>query len=554
MPTRVLCCAALLPVALSAQALTFAEGVPGSLAVVTVAEAFPNGVARTVLHGVELLPIEITGRTLGQEHDPGRARRVERHGIARVELPGGGRVFRYRRGAGQAWGFLHVDATGAARVVLERPGTGAALADPFADRIAVDADGMHAAVALVAGGLVLVRLDGGTFASTARADRLVQPGALLEEQSVLVGAGTVYFQDENHRLWRCAVADGNTPVDITPPPVPNGELEDQMALARDGSVLVFLYGPDDLQRLWRAGPTGTASVLPPPPDDYEDPGYLPEGAGEPALLLADDGSRLLYVDSDPRDELWLLDLAGVLPPLQITADHHFQPYIGGHILPRFHGPRLAVAIGDVAAMDWFAVDLANGGSVANLTNTGTPLPPFASGVLDPADGLTAGGTLLVTDRQPAGLTLRRVDPLAGGLATLEHGLLGPAVPGAALAGAGAADVLVRTTAGERLYAGTTGALFAPLPPGLALTPPVHGHGFAATWLHLANGWGSVCLYRHDGSLATGPFEQGVTQLTATAAGGLVVVGNPVRYFAPGVSLVLNRPAAAVRLCLSGAGG
>jgi hypothetical protein len=31
----------------------------------------------------------------------------------------------------------------------------------------------------------------------------------------------------------------------------------------------------------------------------------------------------------------MVDVAGVLPPLQITKDQIFQPYIGSHILPRF---------------------------------------------------------------------------------------------------------------------------------------------------------------------------------------------------------------------------
>jgi hypothetical protein len=549
-----LLCVATSCLALPAQSLTFAEGAPGNLTIVTVAESAPNGAATTLLQNVELLPIEITGRTLAQQHDGTRSRRVVRHGIARVELPGGGRVFRYRRASGQAWGFLQVAADGGARVVLELPGVGAALADPFADRVAVDVDGMHLAVPLLAGGLVLVRLDGGAFASTGRADRLVAPTELVEEKSVTVGAGTVWFQSQGNTLWRCAFADGAVPADVSPPPVANGELEDQMAIARDGSVVVFLYGPDDQQRLWRIGASGPATVLPPGPDKYEEPGYLPEEPGEPALLLADDGSRLFFVDSEPRDELWLLDTTGVLPPLQITEDARFQPYIGSHILPRFLGPRLTVAIGDPAQMDWFAADLANGGTVVNLTNTGGVPAPFAAGTIAPADAVAAGSALLVADAQPTGVALRRIDLVAGGLATLEQGVTGAPEPGSAVAGV-TPDVVVATTAGERLYAGADGALLAPLPPGFAITPPVHGDTFAATWLSIVQGWGAVFLYV-PGAIVSGPIEFGVTQLCATASRGLVVVGGstPVRYHAPGLSVVLNRPPVAVRLCLSGAGG
>jgi hypothetical protein len=43
------------------------------------------------------------------------------------------------------------------------------------------------------------------------------------------------------------------------------------------------------------------------------------------------------------------------------------------------------------------------------------------------------------------------------------------------------------------------------------------------------------------------------QLVLTPNNGVVVVGSTVRYLAPGVFVVLNRPAAAMRVCLSGAG-
>jgi hypothetical protein len=543
---------------LAAQTITLAEGTATSLTIVTVPEANPTAPDTVVLQGVELLPLEITGRTLAQELDVTRSRRVVRQGIARVELPGGGRLFRYRRGAGQFWGFLHVAANGAPTVVLERTGVTAQLLDPFVDRIGVAADGLHAAIALAAGGMYVVRLDGGTYASTnSPARQIVSSASSVVATSVMVGTSLVWFQLDNGGLassvHRCGLADGALPIDVTPPPQTGAITKDQMAMARDGTRLVFLYGPQLQQRLWQCGLTGGATVLPPLPNKYEEPGYLPEDPGEPAMLVNDASTRLFYVLADVRDELGLLDLTGALAPLQITESAIFEPYLGSHILPKFAGDRLLVAIGDPAQMDWFQADLApTGGTVANLTGTGSFAQPFPAGALEPVQAADANGQLLVVENQVGGTALRRIDPVSGAHAIVQQGVLG--APEVGSTNGGTPDVLVHTSAGEALFQGTTGSLFGTLPAGLSLTPPVRGPGFSATWVALPNRFGCIALYLPDGSLATGPVEFDLQQICLTLQGGIVANGNPVRYYAPGVSAVLNRPAVTTRWCLSGAGG
>lgn len=544
---------AALAVAAAAQTITFAEGTATSLQIVAVAEQNPNGPAVVVLANVELMPLEVTGRTLADEADAARSRRLVRHGIARVELPGGGRLFHYRRAGGQYWGFLRIAADGAPAVVLELPGAGGALASPFADRIAVAADGVHAAVPLAAGGLHVVRLDGSLYASTGRPDRLAAGATIVVvPTSVMAGAAHVFFVTAADQVMRCGFADGAGPVDVSPPPVANAVLKDEMALSRDGQHAVFLHGPVLQQRLWQVGTAGPATVLPPPPSKYEEPGYLPEGPGEPAMLLNDDGTRLFFIDANVRDELHLLDLGGALPALQITENGIFQPYIGAHILPKFHGPALTVAIGDPGQMDWFRVALdAQGGTVANLTGTGSLQQPFPSGQLDPVQATDTGSALLIAEQQAAALALRRLDPQTGANTIVQQDLLAPPQPGSATTGV--ADVRTAGIGGDRLYRGTTGNPFAQSPAGVLLTAPVHGPVFAATWVHLPIDWGMVAIYLADGTVLAGPLEYGLQQLVATASGGLVLVGHPLRYLAPGVFTVINRPAASVRLCLSGAG-
>jgi hypothetical protein len=538
---------------LAAQTITFAEGSATALTILSVPEANPVAPDTVLLQNVELLPIEISARTLAQSGDVSRARRVEQNGLLRVELPGGGRLFRYRRAGGQFWGFLRIGADGAPAVALEQPGVGALLADPFEDRIAVAADGRHAAIPLAAGGLSVVRLDGGVYASTGRADRLAAPTNLAAEaRSVLVGDSVVWFQ-ANDQVFRCGLADNAVPVDVSPPPLANAILKDEMVITPDGQRVVFLYGLQNLLQLWTATPSSATAVLPPPPSRYEEADYLPEGPGEPAMLLNDAGTRLFYIENSVRDELTVLDLQGVLPTLQITENSIFEPYIGSHILPKFVADRLLVAIGDPAQMDWFRAELTPaGGVVTNLTGTGSLLQPFPSGTLDPQQAAAVAGQLWIIEQQGAAANLRSIDLTSGATAVLQQGLLAAPQIGPATTGLG--DVVVRGSAGDRLYQGASGSLLAALPFGLDLAPPVHGPLFAATKIAFGGGFAVAALYLPNGALALSGIETGLQQLVATPLGGLVVVGNPPRYLAPGVFATLNRPAAAVRLCLSGAGG
>lgn len=545
----------LLAAALPAQTITFAEGTPTALDIVSVAESNPNGGSTTVLQGIQLLPIEITGRYLGQEHDTSRSRRLDRSGIVRVELPDGGRLFRYRRNGGAFWGFLHVAADGSARSVLERSG-GAQSSDPFVDRIGVAPQGGHFAVPLRAGGLCIVRLDGLVYASTNLPSRIVAAGSQLEEKSVLVGPQVVWFQSENLEVFHCGLGDGDQPVDVSPPAGPNDDLEDTMAMSDDGSRIVYLFGPSNQQaRIYTATATSTAAtVLPPPATKYEDPNYLPEDPGSRALLLNADGTRLFYIDSDVRDEMFLLDVTGQLPTLHVTDDPIFQPYIGVHILPGFFADELTVAIGDPNRMDWFRARLgAQGGTVQNLTATGSPSQPFPEGTIDPVSGAIAGSVGFVTEQTATGLRVRRLDLAGTGQTVVAGNAVG--VPYRAGSFGQQADLIVPTAQGDVLYAGQNlGAPLFALPTDFHLPAPANGPNFSAVEVELAgSNWSVPAFYLSNGQFVLGSLEQGIVQVAATAADGVVVVGPTVRYFGLGTSAVINRPAVSWRRCLSGAG-
>lgn len=537
---------------LSAQTITLAEGTPLSLNVVAVPENNPTAPGSIVVQNIQLLPIEITGRYVGQESDASKSRRLDRNSMVRVELPYGGRLFRYRRAAGAHWGFLHVAGDGATRVVLERPG--ASNADPFEDRIGVARDGSHFAVPLLTGGVFIVRLDGNNYASTGLPNRLVAGGSIAEPTSVMVGDQVVWFQDEQLHVYRCGLSDGTAPVDVSPPPQANAILKDQMAMAGDGSRVVYLYGPQQQQRLWTANLTSTASVLPPPPSKYEDPGYLPEEPGSPALMLSQDGSRVFYIDSDVRDELYLLDVTGTLPPLHITDDPIFQPYIGAHILPGFIANDLTVAIGDPNMMDWFQATLtAGGGTVTNLTGTGSPAQPYPEGAIAPQTLVRNQGVAYAVEQGATALQLRRIDLLTGAQTVLHNDLV--AAPERGASTGSDADLIVHTTQGDRLYSTSSPTPLYAIPPGLTLSPSARGPNLSVVGVRLTGtNWVVPAFYLPNGTYVTGSLEVDIEQLCATNADGVVVVtATAIRYLAPGIATPMNRPVVPWRRCLSGAG-
>src|SRR5262245_55251878 len=105
----VLIAALALSAAAAAQGLTLLEGATvNALDVVVLDETDPAGSGTVLLQGIELMPIEIAGRSATMELQTDRARRIVRNGLPRIELPGGGRLFQYRRASGQFWGYLLV--------------------------------------------------------------------------------------------------------------------------------------------------------------------------------------------------------------------------------------------------------------------------------------------------------------------------------------------------------------------------------------------------------------------------------------------------------------
>ncbi len=559
MSSRLSLASILLCAPLLAQGITFVEGASTQSLDVHI---LPEGGIATdttlLMQGVEFLSIEMSGRVASQDLQTDATRREERNGMTRLELPGGRRIFSYRRHSGQAWGFLLVEPTGNARIALELPGIGTAgTASPFADRIAIDRQGTHLCVVGTMGGMHVVRLDGTNFASTGSPVRFVPTPSAALPSALMVGATHAFFVSANGRMWRMPLADLGLPTDCTPAGTATSFAKDEIALSGDGTKAVFLHGPSNsLLRLYMLDSANAPVLLPPPASKYEEPGYLPEGTGDLRLMLNHDGSRLFYIDGVIRDESHLLDTTGALGDLQVTQDAIFQPYIGIHILPSFKGNQLIASIGDPNRMDWFVAELsATGNTVRNATGTGSLAQPFTSGSLIPSKLGMAGGRALISDVSPLDSTrqtLRLLDLQTATTTVLHQDLDGPIVAGAST---GATPDLVVPGPGDRLYNGSTGALIAAAPAGIQLDAPVAGEWFRAAPVRLTPDWSTIVIYLPDGSTFFGPTVHRLRQ-TAITHQNLLVMNSDQGIWTVGVGLPQTlaplSPPPAIRIVLSGA--
>lgn len=538
-------------------AITLLEGTsPTARVVREIDERTPGAAGRVVLRGVEILPLEITLRTSQQELRFDRPRRVRRQDLWRVELPAGGRILRYRLGGGARYGFLWMTAGGRAVVLLELPGGGlGGKVDPFADRFGVGYDGRHAAFSTLDGRLWVARLDGKNYSGTGKPVRPLRVVGSVDPVSVCVGRGHVFFQTRDARVWRCALTDGAAPQDVTPSAPPGSRLKEEMAMSGDGTTVAFLLGPKRAFRIYLLAGKGPARALPLPAAKYEEPGYLPETAGGPRMMLDETASRLLYTDSTQRDEIYLMNLTGRTATVHITSDANFVPYIGVGIFPVFvAGGALHLGVGDPDAHDWYEARTGRA-LVRNLTGTAGTRPPFGRGKLAPqTSGVLASGHVVVAEKPSPtakATRLRVVDPRTGKSTVLAGSLRVLPELGASLAGA--PDLHVSDTAGDLLVSGARGGVLVGAPAGLLLSHSVVGpaRAFRAMVVSTPQGLGAVVFRLPDGSLAALPAEPGIRQITLTRSYGFLLNGTTLRYWSLGVSATIK--ASGVPIVLSGAG-
>ncbi len=325
-------------------------------------------------------------------------------------------------------------------------------------------------------------------------------------------------------------------------------------MSGDGQSVVFLFGLKPNYFIWLLGNQGTAQQLGPIASKYEEPGYLPEFQGGPRLLLNNDASRLMYIDSSSRDEIFLLDTTPVAATQHVTSDANFVPYIGIGVLPFFSGHDLLVGIGNANAVDWFTTNTTRV-LVDNLTNTGAlPVAPFAEGTLDPVASLvTTSGVLISSELQTNGSSsLRRIDPVAGTSTVMISGQLGAMQLGESLNGN--PSILVPSSNGDILIDNNQAMPILTGPAGVQLSPEIGSldANFSVLIVSDATGRAIPVIKLANGNLILLPMEMNLRQFILTRGGGAVLNGQTLRYLDPLRALTIPSNHS-IRILLSGAG-
>ena len=529
---------ALLPT-LHAQAVTLLEGLPGDARSVRVIRT--DGTAATLLPQVHLRAIALNGRTTNHVGELDRVRLLEADDRQWIERPDGARLFVYERTDVTGHGLLLVPTDGFARVVYE--------ADHQLDvPIGVGTDGRHVVFAH-GDEVTVVRLDG-VFADTGLTHRSVTlAGGDALGASIVVGPTHAFFVADDDEVFRLGLHAGATPIRVTDGT--GAEQAENLTLSGNGNVAAFLRSHwTDQFAVWVVGDTGPARRLDLPERQYLQPAYLPGQTGEPNLLLADDGSRLVVTEQQTERELFHCEtgLGGIAT--QITPDAVFSDYIGVHILPRWSGDRLLFASGHEGWSDWYVRHA--DGTVENLTQTGSPEPPFLVGSLDVRARWALGnGTALATEGLGTLERLRHLDP-AGSTHLLFDDLVTPPKAGSALTGT--PDLRVVGLGGERLVGGQHGDVLLALPAGIDLCDPIRSaNGVTALYAHVGGVVGVLALRLPDGTILLGAPSLGVPQLTWTAAGELVLAWpDRLQVLTVSGATDLPQPAGGARVLLSGA--
>jgi len=454
-----------------------------------------DGSVSTVLDSARFLEIRTTNEVANEPFEIRRPRLLARRGLWRIECPDGSRLFAFQDNNLPRAGLLFVPVDGAARIVFE--------SNEHIDA-PLSMSGDHSYVAFAdEQRLYVVRLDGGTFASTSLPWRSVLLADSVEPASVAAGATCAFCVLGNGHVVRVPYSDGALPEDITPAGSASHEQAPSFAVAAEGTTVAFLRGPDtDNLTIWVAHGTGEAAALVSAPRRWRMPSYLPEGTGDAWLVLSHDGSLLMATEAGVEDELFVFDTAvASVSPVHVTANAQFAEYIGAHVLPGFIAGNLVFAAGHAGQMDWYRSS-ATGYSV-NLTQTGAPNPPYLVGSLDAKDKIAlVSGAALVTDRVGPYLRARVLDE-ASGSPTLIPDLVEPPRPGSSTNGG--ADLRLIGETGEFLVSGHNGDILISLPAGISLSDPVRGPGgITVVYASLTGGPGLIAVLLPDGTFQAGP--------------------------------------------------
>lgn len=361
------------------------------------------------LVGVRLLPFDVLGRSTLETFLPGRARLVlDVPAAARVVLPAGaGSLYHFERAepalgpSATTFGFFVVDADGAARVLVERLGSGAAArVEPFLTSVAVAPNGTTLLVAttLAAGGDVL-EVD---IATATVVDRTVNVGPLTVLPRGLGLRDLFGTVATTAGIGRFARQPGAVIEGVALPGAPTW-FGGEFVFSENGLVAGTIAGTAQTNAFpFAFSFAGPAVQLAANAAHMSSVGHLPGALDGPYFAFSADGSVAVWRTEGPSREAWTSNVALVPQPQEaVTSDAQFidtldEVGLAGAFTP--HSARaLLLAVGEraeqqggIEALDFYLVEspLAGGKpTITNLTRTsGDLFEPFGAGLIEPSEG------------------------------------------------------------------------------------------------------------------------------------------------------------------------
>ncbi len=404
-------------------AVRIAGASPSSLSVTKVTVAGTITESAPILSGIQLLAIDVAGRTpltdvVGNE----AIVTTLANGTQAVELPGplAIRIFHYVKPATHVFGFFAARGNGDVAVLLEHVGLGNnQTVDPYDPVIGASSDGVTIAIAASnpkqgvqgLGDAWLLRVDGGNL-TNGQPIRELTGNAKIDVN----GVGLTFFGSSlyasSHSGLLSAPSDGTGVFSIlTLPPsggLPPLEILPELVRSKDGSTLAVIAGQSESKLdIYRVDSQGAFTNVTNAPLAVVAPGYLPEVTTGPHLALSDDGSSVFYeIAFSNGNELFMQTMTPGSAPFQLTQDAEFDTSIDqmSGILTGGSFARFLAASGQLNA-DLYRTTLPSFGTPAlnNLTkSSGAAAPWFPNAAtIQVANQWNVRGARLLVDNQTA---------------------------------------------------------------------------------------------------------------------------------------------------------
>ena len=388
------------------------EGSRGNVRIVDQEGMLPDRFPES-LQEIELLPLEVVGRTSWDLLNAARPRLRDSLEAPRMRLPQErGALYAFRRFESEStiFGFFVVGVDGAPRVLLEVPGTGPAGDEtPFVEKLACEDGGaslLFATRTEAGGDLFEIDLTSGTIElrSASLPPLAIQRNglALLPEYGlVLTHGGLLRFDRVPGAQARNVPFGGGIAALATPGTRatrrlrPNWFGADLVASA-DGSTAAFCAGPGPMASfVWIVRRNGPPVRVTEGPAPLSGANFLPESPIGPTLALSPDGSSVAWRTEDTLSAETFVDRIAPQPtPHQLTSDVHYEDTLNDSGVIAFVSPdELVMLVGETDSNDPLQIE---GAALYRVNITDPDAPAFTNITMTSGEATAPfllGGTL-----------------------------------------------------------------------------------------------------------------------------------------------------------------